>query len=495
MASQTDTDGVREGDILAGKYRIERVLGHGGMGVVVAARHLELDERVAIKFLLPSTLGLPKVVARFTREARAAVKIKSEHVARVIDVGKLENGAPYIVMEYLEGEDLGAWVQTRGRLPTELAVLFVLQACEAVAAAHAIGIVHRDLKPSNLFVIRLADGTLSVKVLDFGISKFRDPTDASITGAAALLGTPLYMPPEQMRSARDVDARSDIWALGALLHHLLAGEPPFSGTSLTEVMASVLDGAPQSLRTSLPDAPIELEAVISKCLQKARGRRYANVAALAKALLPFAPARGGLSVERIEGMLRASEVDATELPSEWPRGREGAAASTTRVTWAGTHAVTRRSPTRWQVVVLAGAGLAATVTSSWFVLGRAAEAPENQGAPVTSAPATTMISASRAPGADAVLDGVAQVSSSTQLVVPLRNSAAVPQPSTVPAPPVRSGRKARVAATSAALPSPPPSAQLEPAASSASQPSAPLEPAASSAPPPPLSGGTFEDRK
>ncbi len=159
MDSQTDGDGVREGEILAGKYRIERVLGRGGMGVVVAARHLELDERVAIKFLLPSTLGNPEAVARFAREARAAVKIKSEHVARIIDVGKLENGAPYIIMEYLEGEDLAAWLEARGRLPAEQAVQFMLQACEAVAAAHSIGIVHRDLKPSNLFVIRLGDGT------------------------------------------------------------------------------------------------------------------------------------------------------------------------------------------------------------------------------------------------------------------------------------------------------------------------------------------------
>jgi serine/threonine protein kinase len=487
MVSHTDPGGVREGDILAGKYRIERVLGQGAMGVVVAAHHLELDARVAIKFLLPSTLGLPKVVARFAREARAAVKIKSEHVARVIDVGKLENGAPYIVMEYLEGEDLGAWVQTRGRLPVAQAVLFVLQACEAVAAAHAIGIVHRDLKPSNLFVIRLADGSLSVKVLDFGISKLasRNPTDASITSAAALLGTPLYMPPEQMRSARDVDARSDIWALGALLHHLLAGEPPFSGSSLTEVMASVLDGEPRSLRASLPDAPAELEAVIAKCLQKRRGQRYANVGALAKALLPFAPARGRLSVERIEGILRASEADATERSSPAPRGREGAAANTTRLSWAGTdaralplvdrHSATRRSPTPLRLLVLAGAGLAAMVGIGWLVLGRLATGPEKRVAPVTSRPAARAVSASPA------------VASNEQLVVPLVSSVVVPQPSGVPGPLVRSRRTAPVAAPRAVLPTPPPSATVEPVQ--------PVEPAPATPSAPPISGGTFEDRK
>src|SRR6476661_1872518 len=162
--------GIREGDVLAGKYRVDRVLGAGGMGVIVAAYHLKLDERVAIKFLLPDALADAAAVARFEQEARAAVKIKSEHSARVIDVGNLDNGAPYMVMEYLEGGDLAAWLRRKGPLPIEQAVEFALQACEAIAEAHGLGIVHRDLKPANLFVIRRADGLLSVKVLDFGIS-------------------------------------------------------------------------------------------------------------------------------------------------------------------------------------------------------------------------------------------------------------------------------------------------------------------------------------
>jgi hypothetical protein len=469
MESHIAGESVREGEILAGKYRIERVLGRGGMGVVVAARHLELDERVAIKFLLPSTLAIPEVVARFAREARAAVKIRSEHVARIIDVGKLENGAPYIVMEYLEGEDLAAWLEARGRLPIEQAVLFVLQACEAVAAAHAIGIVHRDLKPSNLFVIRLGDGSLSVKVLDFGISKLagRDPADASITSTAALLGSPLYMPPEQMRSARDVDARSDIWALGAVLHELVAGKPPFWGTSMAEVMACVLDGAPQSLRASRPDAPMELEAVIAQCLQKQRERRYVNVAALANALLPFAPPRGRLSVERIDGLLRGSDV--TELSSGWPRGREGVAASATRVSWGGTHSGARRSPTRARVAVLAGVGLTAMVAIGWFALGRPAAAPEEPGVPVASAITPAVVPVSPSP-----------VASIEARVEQPAGSVAVPAPSIVPAP-VRSRRKGRVAEPRPGRPAPTASARLEPA---------PPNPAS-----PRLTGGTFEDRK
>src|SRR5271168_2704525 len=149
-SSHSSAAGVEPGQILAGKYRIDQVLGVGGMGVVVAAHHIQLDERVALKFLLPEALHNPESVARFAREARAAVKIKSEHVARVTDVGQLENGAPYMVMEYLEGSDLATWLQDRGRLPVDQAVDFVLQASEALADAHALGIVHRDLKPANL---------------------------------------------------------------------------------------------------------------------------------------------------------------------------------------------------------------------------------------------------------------------------------------------------------------------------------------------------------
>src|SRR6188474_633246 len=145
---------VHEGQILAGKFRIERVLGQGGMGVVVAATHLQLDERVALKFLLPDALANPEAVERFAREARAAVRIKSEHVARVSDVGTLESGAPYMVMEYLEGTDLASYLRARTRLSIDKALHFVLQACQAIAEAHQIGIVHRDLKPANLFLTR-----------------------------------------------------------------------------------------------------------------------------------------------------------------------------------------------------------------------------------------------------------------------------------------------------------------------------------------------------
>ncbi|HMA97556.1 MAG TPA: serine/threonine-protein kinase, partial [Polyangiaceae bacterium] len=179
---------VREGDILAGKYRVERILGAGGMGVVVAAKHLQLNQRVAIKFLLPHCMGNAEVVGRFMREAQAAVRIKSEHVARVLDVGNLETGAPYMVIEYLDGRDLGSWLAQKGVLPVEQAVDFVLQAMEAIAEAHSLGIIHRDLKPANLYCVRSADAGLRVKVLDFGISKIQDSRSLDLTRTSTVIG-------------------------------------------------------------------------------------------------------------------------------------------------------------------------------------------------------------------------------------------------------------------------------------------------------------------
>ncbi|HEY3664483.1 MAG TPA: serine/threonine-protein kinase, partial [Polyangiaceae bacterium] len=215
------SDEVREGDVLAGKFRIERVLGQGAMGVVVAATHIQLDERVALKFLLPEALANADAVARFAREARAAVKIKSEHVVRVSDVGTLESGSPYMVMEYLQGQDLSEWMTNHGTLNVSDAVEFLLQACEALAEAHALGIVHRDLKPANLFVTARRDGTPCIKVLDFGISKFTAPgSNLNMTKTSTIMGSPLYMSPEQLSSTRTVDARTDIWALGVILFEL-----------------------------------------------------------------------------------------------------------------------------------------------------------------------------------------------------------------------------------------------------------------------------------
>ncbi|MCC6647127.1 MAG: protein kinase [Polyangiaceae bacterium] len=301
---------MQPGDVLAGKYRVERVIGAGGMGVVVAATHLQLGELVALKFLLPASLAHAETVARFLREARAAARIKSEHVARVSDVGPRENGAPYIVWEHREGRDLSALLEQDGPLSPELAITYVLQACEAIAEAHALGIVHRDLKPSNLFVARRIDGAPIVKVLDFGIAKADAPDGGAdvVTATNTTMGSPRYMSPEQVRSARRVDQRSDLWSLGVILHELVAGEPPFTGESPASLLATVVMDEPARLRDARPDAPEELERVVLRCLEKDPADRYADVGELARALGPLAPGARA-SVELISRVCGAHPDD------------------------------------------------------------------------------------------------------------------------------------------------------------------------------------------
>ncbi len=310
--------GVRAGDVLAGKYEVLSLLGAGGMGVVVAARHAQLGARVAIKFLLPAMLQNSEAVARFTRESGAAVRIISEHVPRVHDVGTLENGAPYIVMEFLEGEDLASWLEHRGPLSVVQAVEFILQACVGIADAHAVGIVHRDLKPSNLFCLRRSDGELLIKVLDFGISKMTDraqPTATqrpSVTRTGVAMGSPAYSSPEQFKSARDVDARTDIWALGVILYELLSGITPFPGETVSELARSVAWQAAPSLANRRPDLPRGLEEVVVTCLSKNPDDRYPNVAELAGALLPFGTARAQDLARRVSGILQTAGLTSVE---------------------------------------------------------------------------------------------------------------------------------------------------------------------------------------
>ncbi len=317
---------VREGDILAGKYRVEKILGVGGMGVVVAAMHTELDERVALKFLLPAAAANPAVVGRFSREARAAAKIKSQHVARVSDVGALENGTPYIVMEYLEGIDLSDLLLREGKLPAGVAIDYVLQAGEAIAEAHAAGFVHRDLKPANLFLAHQSDGTSIIKVLDFGISKAviaDDPASGrgALTGTTDIFGSPLYMSPEQLKSARDVDARADIWALGIILYELISGVSPFDRPTVAETFGSILYEKPISLRKQHPEVPEALDRVILRCLEKDANLRLSNVAELSKALFPYAASATRASLDRTSRVLRRAGVMVDSVPPEAQGGR------------------------------------------------------------------------------------------------------------------------------------------------------------------------------
>ena len=301
---------VSAGDVLAGKYRVERVLGVGGMGVVVAARHLQLDELVAVKFLRDKVIDEPEIVVRFLREARAVAKLKSEHVVRVRDVGNLDNGAPYIVMELLEGETLKDRIKRDGKMPTAQAVDCVLQACDAIAEAHAHGIVHRDIKPTNIFLSYRPDGRMLVKVFDFGISKQTQPQggdfdgELGMTATTSMLGSPLYMSPEQMISSRDVDARTDIWSLGVTLYLLAAGVLPFRAETMPQVCALVLGDTPKRLDAVVPGVPRALADVVARCLQKDPNLRYQNVAQLAADLEPFGTEMSIGASRRVSSMLR-----------------------------------------------------------------------------------------------------------------------------------------------------------------------------------------------
>jgi len=280
---------IGPGLIIGNKYLVKHLVGEGGMGLVVAAEHIDLRHPVAIKVLRPGAGAL--VEERFLREARAVVRVRSDHVARVFDVGTLESGEPYMVMELLDGHDLSELLDERAQLPIEQAVSYVIQTCTALSEVHAVGVIHRDVKPANLFVTKRTDGSARVKLLDFGISKeavSATQTPESLTQSGTMLGSPIYMSPEQLTSSRDVDFRTDVWSLGAVLFELLAGEAPFPGLTVAELYSAILRDEPHSLLELRPGVPSGLVGVIDKCLEKDPDRRYQSVDELADALLTFA---------------------------------------------------------------------------------------------------------------------------------------------------------------------------------------------------------------
>jgi len=452
--------GVQVGDVLASKYRVERVLGTGGMGVVVAAHHLQLDQKVALKFLLPEALKNAEAVARFDREARAAVRIQSEHVARIIDVGRLETGAPYMVMEYLEGGDLSGWLKQRGPMPVEQAVDFVLQACEAIADAHALGIVHRDLKPANLFCIRRTDGQLSIKVLDFGISKVTTPglaTDVAMTRTSAIIGSPLYMSPEQMQSSKGVDARTDIWSLGVILFELLTARTPFNADAVTELVIKIAVEPAPSVRSLRTDIPAGLEQAIAVCLHKDRDRRYQTVAELAVALKDFGSRRSRVSVERVVETLHAAGMGGGALPpvhaSVAPDVVQAGIAPTV-ASWGQTE-VPLPPRSRVGLLVAAVAGVIVLVGGAAVVL--MARTPAVAPAPSAAVQAPTV-----EPQAAPSTVSLAPAPSFTATAPPATTAAAVPAVTAQPAPQPHRVVPAGVPPANAATPPTTPKASCDP---------------------------------
>jgi serine/threonine protein kinase len=382
-ASSPEIAPVAQGEILDGKYRVERVLGVGGMGVVVAATHVQLQTRVALKFLLPAALGNAQIIERFAREARAAVQIRSEHVARVTDVGTLPTGSPYMVMEYLEGSDLAQALEKDGPMPVIQAVGYLLEACEAIAEAHSLGIVHRDLKPANLFLARRPNRDSIVKVLDFGISKMNG-AGSGLTQTSAMMGSPQYMAPEQMMSSKDVDARADIWGLGVILYELLTGAPPFTGETLAEIVFTVTQRDAAPLLSKRADLPPALAGVVACAMARERAQRFPNVAKLAAALAPFGPSRSDISIERISRMLGTTEPPPPPLSAAAPMPMHATAAA-----WTHSQAgLSARPKTRFFVAAAAVAVLVAGAVV-WRVMRTGSEGPSTTSASAAPSPRAT----------------------------------------------------------------------------------------------------------
>jgi len=306
--------------VLASKFRVERVIGKGGMGVVLEAMNIQLDQKVALK-LLHTGADDPATVERFSQEARAAARLKSEHVARVFDVGHDATHGPYIVMEYLDGRTLAEVLTTTGRIPVHRAVEYVIDACEGLAEAHVRDIVHQDVKPANLFLVTGNDGRPAIKVLDFGIATMRSNTTDRVQDSSSNhrnAGTPAYLAPEQLRGTPKPDHRVDVWALGCVLYELIVAQRAFQSMRFTELVTQILE-SPHAPYPADIDIPPPIKDVIDRCLERDRDKRFASTGELALALLPFARRRAHSSVARAVAHVTAGGLDPNlEMPSSMP---------------------------------------------------------------------------------------------------------------------------------------------------------------------------------
>ena len=392
-ATSVTTLGIGVGDVIAEKYRIESVLGAGGMGVVFAARHTTLNGQFALKFLSREGLLSSQAIGRFYREAQAAARLRSEHAVRVFDVGTHSNGLPYIVMEYLEGSDLGRLLRASGQLPIAEAVDYMLQTCAAIADAHKAGIIHRDLKPSNLFCVTREDKSVMIKVLDFGISKVMNaqPNEEAVTVTGNFIGSPSYMSPEQMKAPNRVDSRTDIWSLGVVLYECLTAKLPFPAGTFPEICLRVAQDPPIAASAYRTDIPPRLERIIERCLDKDREKRFGSVQELAEALSEFSsgpPLRIASSFTVAPGIGQADLAPASaRLPTQT------ASFGFPQHSWARTAsaAMARRKPLVF-ALGFGGLGLASLVLGG-FVLFKQQKLRAEVSAAVGSTSAAVMSSA------------------------------------------------------------------------------------------------------
>jgi serine/threonine-protein kinase len=460
---------ISQDKIFADKYQVESELGFGAAGVVVSARHRVLEQRVAIKFLR-SGQESPDAVARFLREARAASRIRNQHVVRIIDASTLSSGMPFLVMEHLDGVDLERMLQgsPHRQLPIQDAIDLILQTCEALAECHCAGIVHRDLKPSNLFCVHGADGLPMIKVLDFGIAKLGTTTieselpEGAVGGAPQhrVFGSPAYMSPEQFESSSHVDLRSDIWAIGVILYEFITGQMPFQETSIYRIRKRVSEDSPQPIRELRRDSPVGLWPVILKCMEKDSSQRYSNLAELAKALMPFASTRGGQSVARIVRTVEAPGSDTGALSLQPTSGARSSITPSAHTVRAG------RAP---RASLIAGLGLilVASMILAWANARRARQtvspassvsalpATKNVVALVDTAPPLTSSSAHPAsePSTDFPVAKARAARPPNQTPARTSNGSAAPRPTAPAVPSSNPGTNPEGAGSSATSPS------------------------------------------
>lgn len=275
-----------EGELVDGKYRVRRKIGEGGMGAVFEAENLRISRRVAIKTLNASAAARPEMIERFEREAQAAGRIGNDHILEVLDLGSLPDGDRYIVMEFLEGDNLGDRIKSRGAIDARVLAGLIAQVCDGLQAAHDAGIIHRDLKPDNIFLVHEKAGIADyVKIIDFGISKFQQlSSDMSMTRTGTLMGTPYYMSPEQARGARGADHRTDIYALGVIMFEALVGEVPFAGETFNELMFNIVLAEPPSLQAKLPNLDPTFGQIVAQAMNREAALRFPSAKALGEAL-------------------------------------------------------------------------------------------------------------------------------------------------------------------------------------------------------------------